>query len=99
MQTVKVKERIPFPSGELSENFSFSCITESGTFTFLFKWFNNRWNLWVTLPDNSVRQAGVIPGVTSWSECQDFGLVFETVLETIDYNSLFLTEMYLLTWE
>lgn len=98
MGIIKQKERIPFPSGDITENFTFSCSASGGAFTFHFKWLNDRWNLWVTLPDGSVRQAGVLPGVTSWSEFDDYGLVFETVLENIDYNSLFLTEMYILTW-
>lgn len=98
MQTVKIKERVPFPSGELAENFTFSCSAIGGNFTFQFKWLNDRWNVWVTLPDGEVRQAGVLPGVVSWSECKNYGLVFETALETIDYSSLFLTELYILTW-
>ena len=99
MQTVKLKELIKYPSAEVMENFEFSCSAEGGVFNFHFKWLNDRWNLWVTLPDGEVRQAGVLPGVTSWSESQKYGLVFETVLPVIDYKSLFLTELYLLTWE
>lgn len=98
MQTVKLKERVPFPSGDLVENFSFSCNASGGNFSFHFKWLNDRWNVWVTLPDGRVRQAGVLPGVVSWSESMDYGLVFETSLEHIDYSSLFLTELYILTW-
>ena len=98
MQTVKTKERVPFPSGELSENFKFSCSAQGGNFTFHFKWLNNRWNVWVTLPDGEERQAGVEPNVTSWSESHTYGLVFETQLPVIDYSSLFLTELYILTW-
>lgn len=99
MQTEKIKERVPFPSGDITDNFEFSASAQAGVFTFNFKWLNSRWNLWVTLPDGTVRQAGVLPGVVSWSECQNFGLVFETSLPVIDYNSLFLTELYILTWE
>jgi hypothetical protein len=99
MQTIKTKELVPFPNGDISENFTFSCSTSGGVFTFNFKWLNDRWNVWVTLPDESVRQAGVYPGVVSWSECQNFGLLFETSLSNIDYSSLFLTEMYVLAWE
>lgn len=98
MQTIKSKERVPFPSGDIAENFTFSCSAEGGPFAFHFKWLNDRWNVWVTLPDGEVRQAGVLPGVTSWSECRTYGLIFETPLEQIDYSSLFLTEMYILTW-
>ena len=98
MQTVKTKELVPFPNGDINENFEFSCSASAGIFNFHFKWLNNRWNVWVTLPDGEVRQAGVLPGVVSWSECTDYGLVFETALEKIDYTSLFLTELYILTW-
>lgn len=98
MQTIDTKELIEFPSGDLADNFEFSCATDNGYFTFHFKWLNDKWNLWVTLPDGEIRQAGVEPGVISWSEFSDYGLVFETLLETIDYNSLFLTELYLIKW-
>ena len=99
MQTVKNKERVPFPSGDLVENFEFSCSAQAGVFNFHFKWLNGRWNVWVTLPDGRVRQGGVLPNVPSWSEATDYGLVFETALPVIDYSSLFMTEMYILTWE
>lgn len=98
MQTIKTKELVSFPNSEITENFSFSCSAEAGMFTFHFKWLNDRWNVWVTLPDGSVRQAGVVPGVISWSECKNYGLLFESNLSTVDYKSLFLTEMYILTW-
>lgn len=98
MKTAKKMERIPFPDMEITENFQFNCACESGSFTFLFKWLNGRWNLWVTFPDGSVRQAGVEPNVASWSAFSDYGLIFATNLSKIDYNSLFLTEMALLTW-
>ena len=98
MQTIKTKELVPWPSGDIAENFTFSCSAAGGVFEFHFKWLNNRWNCWVTLPDGEVRQAGVLPGVTSWSESHSYGLVFETQLPVIDYSSLFLTEIYILTW-
>ena len=98
MQTVKLKERVPFPDGDITENFEFSTSASGGNFTFHFKWLNDRWNCWVTLPDGEVRQAGVLPGVTSWSEAKNYGLIFETSLPVIDYSSLFLSELYILTW-
>lgn len=99
MQTEKTRELVPWPDGDLTENFTFSCSAQDGDFDFHFKWLNDRWNVWVTLPDGSVRQAGVLPSVTSWSECDNYGLIFETNLTIIDYSSLFLTEMYIITWE
>lgn len=98
MQTIDKTELIQFPEGEVTENFTFDCATESGIFSFHFKWLNDRWNLWVTLPDGTIRQAGTVPEVISWSEFDDFGLVFKTDMQTIDYNGLMQTEMYLITW-
>lgn len=99
MQKAKTRERVPWPDGDIADNFKFSCSAQSGVFDFHFKWLNDRWNVWVTLPDGQVRQAGVLPGVTSWSECKTYGLIFETSLPVIDYSSLFLTELYIITWE
>lgn len=98
MQTEKQRELIPFPTSEPADNFQFDCAAEAGLFSFHFRWLNDKWNLWVTLPDGTVRQAGTEPGVISWSEFDDFGLVIESDMETIDKSSLFLTEMYLITW-
>ena len=98
MQTVSKTELIPFPNVEPQENFTFDCAADAGIFTFHFKWLNDRWNLWVTLPDESVRQAGTEPGVVSWSEFHDYGLVFKTDAKTIGFKELFQTEMHLITW-
>ena len=98
MQTISKQELIPFPSAEVSDNFKFDCTTEGGNFTFHFKWLNDRWNVWVTLPDGTIRQAGTEPGVISWSEFDDYGLVFITDQQTIDHNGIFNTELVLITW-
>lgn len=98
MQIENKRELIPWPSGNLSQNFIFEATASGGNFKLHFKWLNNRWNLWVTLPSGEIRQAGVQPGVISWSEFDDYGIVFETDMETVDYNSLFLTELCLITW-
>ena len=98
MQTETQRELISWPGGELVENFTFDATAEAGNFSLHFKWLNDRWNLWVTLPSGEIRQAGVQPDVISWSEFDDFGLVFVTDMENIDFNSLFLTELYLITW-
>lgn len=98
MQTIKTKELIPFPGASESENFKFNCSTTYGNFLFHFKWLNGRWNLWVTTPEGEVRQAGVYPGVMSWSEFNDYGLIFQTNMDGIGFHSLFTTEMYLIKW-
>lgn len=95
---MKKVEIIPFPETEATENFEFEAVTDTGTLKFIFKWFNSRWNCWVTLPDSSVRQAGVYPNVVNWTGSRDYGLVFVTSLSEINFNSLFLTEMCLIQW-
>ena len=98
MKEYKTKELVPWPSAEPVENFSFTCTTESGLFEFHFKWLKDKWNLWVTLPDGTVRQAGTEPNVTSWTGCQDYGIVIEAELESIGFDALYHTELFVLTW-
>lgn len=98
MKEIKQIELIPFPNVDIQENFKFDCVTSGGNFTFLFKWLNDRWNVWVTLPDGNVREAGVCPNIRNWTGHNDYGLYFKTSLPTIDFSSLFLTELYLITW-
>ena len=99
MKEYAKKEQVPWPSAEPQENFNFSCTAEGGLFEFHFKWFNDRWNLWVTLPDGTVRQAGTEPNVPSWTGCQDYGIVIEGEMERIDYSELYHAELYILTWQ
>lgn len=99
MNTIKQVENVSFPDADTQENFEFEALCESGTFTFHFKWINESWSVWVTLPDGTVRQAGVYSNVINWTGNSDYGLVFVTELETIDFNSLFSTSLYLITWQ
>ena len=98
MKEIQNASLVHWPSDEVSENFEFDVIDTDGTFKFSFKWMNDRWNCWVTLPDNSVREAGVYPNVISWSGSLDYGIMFKTSLSEINYTSLLLTELYILKW-
>ncbi len=98
MKEITSASLVNWPSDEVQENFSFDTISTDGTFKFEFKWINERWNCWVTLPDGTVKQAGVYPNVISWSGSLDYGLVFATSLTEINFNSLFLTSLYILKW-
>lgn len=99
MNTIKQAETISFPDTDPVENFTFEATTTAGALSFLFKWINDAWSCWVTLPDGTVRQAGVYPNVISWTGCSDYGLVFITDLETISFSSLFSTTLNLITWQ
>lgn len=99
MRSIKNTYLVPYPDLDTpAENFTFNCVLPSGTFSFHFKWLNNRWDLWVTLPDGTVRQAGVYPNVMSWSGHTDYGVIFNTSLSDIDFSSLFLTELLIVEW-
>lgn len=98
MKEYTKKELVPWPNAEPAENFEFQCTAESGVFTFHFKWLNDRWNCWATLPDGTVRQGGTEPNVTSWTGYDDWGMVIESAAEQIGYSELFQTELYILTW-
>lgn len=96
---IKSASKVNWPNSEPLENFSFSTSDESGIFEFKFKWLNDRWNCWVTLPDGTTRQAGVYPNAVSWSGFLDYGLVFLTDLKTITFDQLYMTEVYILKWQ
>lgn len=100
MKDIKYIQTVPFPDiNEPVENFSFDCVCTAGTFSFHFKWLNDRWNVWVTLPNGEVREAGVYPNVISWTGFTDYGLVFKSSLKAIDFKSLLLAEITLIKWE
>lgn len=96
---IEAAEKIPFPDSGLLENFEFECSTTYGNFTFKFKWFDNRWNLWVTQPEGLTKQAGVYPNIMNWTGDSKYGLIFKTSLTVIDFESLFMTELYLVKWK
>jgi hypothetical protein len=91
-------ELIPWPEAELSDSFYFYASCSAGSVKLSFKWLNNRWNGWAELPDGSVREFGVQPNVTSWSGFSDYGFYVKTDLTDINYASLFLCELYLVSW-
>lgn len=99
MRTIKRLEEIEIPAVGDNENVKFNVVCSSGSFTFHFKWFNDRWNLWVTLPNGVIREVGVYPNVTSWTGHSDYGVHISTDLTVIGFNSLSLIKIYLITWE
>ena len=99
MKTAKTKYLVDWPATDPEVQFTFSTSTDDGTFTFKFKWLNDRWNCWVTLPDNTVRSCGVYPNVTNWTGYLDYGVYFSTSLENIAFDTLFMTELYIVTWQ
>lgn len=99
MNGIKAMEAVKFPDGDISENFTFSVVHPDGVFEFHFRYMNDRWNLWVTLPSGEKRCGGVVPNVVSWAGFLDYGLIFVTDMTEITRNTLTLTSLYILTWE
>ena len=98
MKKIKDLNQVQWPNENLYENFKFSVVHPDGVFTFLFRYFNNRWNCWCTLPSGEIRGVGVEPNVISWSGFLDYGVIFITDLEVIDRNSLPLTQLFIVSW-
>lgn len=99
MKNIKLAIKVAWPNGDITDAFYFSTLHPDGVFKFTFRWFNDRWNCWVELPNGDIRDAGVIPGVVSWVGFLDYGILFNTSLAEIDKDSLFTTELLILTWE
>ena len=69
-------------------NFVFTSNLPSGRFGFKFMWFNNIWNLWITLPSGEIRQAGMYPNTISWTGFFDYYFRVLTTLDSIGQNDL-----------
>lgn len=99
MKVATEAHKIEPPAIEPVEQFKYSANTDLGFFEFNFKWLNDRWDLWVTLPDETIRQASVYPNVMNWTGYLDYGLIFLTDLTEINFNSIFIPELIILKWE
>ena len=99
MKGIKTANLVSWPSGDIKDNFTFSAVHPDGVFEFKFRYFNDRWNAWCTLPSGEVRAFGTEPQVMSWMGFLDYGIFFDTDLPVIDRNSLFNTSLYIVTWE
>lgn len=87
-----------WPESDAVENFTWAVDTGFGAFSFYFRWFNSRWNCWVTLPGGEVREAGVFPGIPNWQGFGDYGVLFAFPKDSIGYNDLFSTALYIFKW-
>lgn len=99
MKGIKTLSAVEWPDSDIQKNFKFTAVHPDGSFVFTFRWFNDRWNAWCELPGGEIRGVGVEPDVCSWVGFTDYGIIFDTELPKIDYPSLFLTKLYIITWE
>jgi len=82
-----------------TDSFSFQSNNPLGTFTFTFKWLNNQWNGWATLPSGEVRQFGCVPDVVDWTGFSDYGLFIDSPLSLLGLDNLVgNSTLYLLEW-
>jgi hypothetical protein len=80
-------------------SFSFEATIGGATFQFTFKWLNETWNGWATLPSGEVRQFGCIPNVLNWTGFPDYGVVLVSEKVAIGFGDLIGSTMYVVTWE
>jgi hypothetical protein len=81
--------RVSFP--ELSAdpfNFTFTTTLPFGTVAFKFMWFNEVWNIWLTLPTGEIRQMGGFPNSVDWTGFDDYYAQLVTMLDSIGQNDL-----------
>jgi len=69
-------------------NFVFTTTLPPGQFGFKFMWFNDVWNIWITLPTGEIRQAGGYPNAVSWTGFLDYYFQLVTSLDVIGQNDL-----------
>lgn len=98
MREISSAYQVAWPDTNVLENFYFESVTPDGTFIFEFKWIEERWRCWVTTPEGEVRQIGIYPNALSGEGFLDYGFDLRTDQATIDFNSLFKTELYILKW-
>jgi hypothetical protein len=102
MKTIQTAYLIALPDIGLNPAvFSFLVNTQSGVFELTYRWdvIAENWLLYVTLPDGSVRQAGVYPNTMSWTGYLDFGFYIQSDLANIGQNDLPNTAQYLVVWQ
>ncbi len=90
---------VPIPDLPVNPyNFFVNVNINSQNYVFTFMFYGERWHLWVTFPDNTRREAGIFPNVTSWTGYTDFGLTIATTLAEIGQNDLQKLTIYLVEW-
>jgi hypothetical protein len=73
---------------EDTAHFNFNASVEALSFNFDFWFYAGSWHLFVSLPDESVREAAIYPNAQNWSGYTDYRLVASTVLDTIGQANL-----------
>ena len=69
-------------------NFTFTTTLPQGQFLFKFMWFNDVWNMWITLPTGEIRQVGMYPNSVNWTGFIDYYVQMVTTLDSIGQNDL-----------
>lgn len=69
-------------------NFVFTTTLPFGELGFKFMWFNQVWNIWVTLPTGEIRAMGGYPQAVGWTGFLDYYVQLVTTLESIGQDDL-----------
>jgi hypothetical protein len=100
VKTIKTIYGINYPQVDLgTESFTFTTNNALGTFVFVFKWLNGKWNGWATLPSGEVKPFGCIPEVIDWTEFTDYGILFDSGIPSLGLSGLVgSSRLYLIEW-
>jgi len=80
-------------------HFNFSAEAAGVAFSFDFWFFSDRWNVYVTLPDGTIREAVLYANVQNWVGYSDYRLVAMTDKTTIGQTDLQLIQLKLAVLE
>ena len=81
-------------------SFLFTSQFGTGTFSFNFWYYNDKWNCFVTTPEGEVRQIGVYPGVYNGTNYSNYYFQFDNTLNPLDIglNDFYLGNVKLTAW-
>jgi hypothetical protein len=97
-KSIKFVYPIPIPSsGNGVLNFTFNARINGMIFAFNFK-YTGKWNIYVTMPGGTIRDAALIPNVTQWSGYSDYSIYCQTDLANIGVNDLDKVSLYMVSF-
>lgn len=80
-------------------NFTFTSSLPDGDYEFTFRYFNDKWNVYVFDPLGNGRVASVYPNVIAFGQYPDFSIQFTSDFQSIGLNDLAYVSMYILYWK
>ncbi len=96
-RSVKSYYKIDLPATTPGVNFSLVAKVGGQSITLAFRW-TTIWNITATMPDGSIRFAGLYPNCMNWTGYTDYGLIGNTTLDAIGYDDLPKVSLFMVAW-